>query len=163
MKKAIHDALGYLWVKNSIEAEKKRKADIEQENAKFQANVNAKWDYVYATKYWGTTELGYFATAQHGYPYRLHWFPEDEFIAILKRSGNPGFMGLWWNPKFGNMEDYFSEAKLEYVRGSMKPFLERGNRGDLPYLPYEKRDVVVKEIMEGTLPRTEFDDGRMWK
>ena len=42
MKKAIHDALGYLWVKNSIEAEKKRKADIEQENAKFQANVNAK-------------------------------------------------------------------------------------------------------------------------
>ena len=61
------------------------------------------------------------------------------------------------------MEDYFSEAKLEYVRGSMKPFLERGNRGDLPYLPYEKRDVVVKEIMEGTLPRTEFDDGRMWE
>ena len=163
MKKAIHDALGYLWVKNSIEAEKKRKADIAQENAKFQANVAAKWDYVYATKYWGTTELGYFATDRLGYPYRLHWFPKDEFIAILKRSGNPGFMGLWWNPKFGNMEDYFSEAKLEYVRGSMKPFLERGNRGDLPYLPYEKRDVVVKEIMEGTLPRTEFDDGRMWK
>ena len=163
MKKAIHDALGYLWVKNSIEAEKRRKADIEQENAKFQANVDAKWDYVYATKYCGTTALGYFATAQHGYPYRLHWFPKDEFIAILKRSGNPGFMGLWWNPKFGNMEDYFSEAKLEYVRGSMIPFLERGNRGDLPYLPYEKRDVVVKEIMEGTLPRTEFDDGRMWE
>ena len=64
MKKAIHDALGYLWVKNSIEAEKKRKADIEQENAKFQANVDAKWDYVYATKYWGTTELGYFTTAR---------------------------------------------------------------------------------------------------
>lgn len=163
MKKALHDALGYLWVKNSVEAEKKRKADIAQANAKFQAAVAAKWDYVYATKYWGTTELGYFATAQHGYPYRLHWFPKDEFIAILKRSGNPGFMGLWWNPKFGNMEDYFSEAKLEYVRGSMKPFLERGSRGDLPYLPYEKREDVVKEIMEGTLPRTEFDDGRMWE
>ncbi len=161
MKKAIHDALGYLWVKNSIEAEKKRKADIAQENAKFQANVNAKWDYVYATKYWDTTELGYFATAQHGYPYRLHWFPKDEFIAILKRSGNPGFMGLWWNPKFGNMEDYFSEAKLEYVRRSMKPFLMRGKRLNLPGLPYERREDVVKEIMEGTMPRTEFDGGKI--
>lgn len=60
MKKALHDALGYLWVKNSVEAEKKRKADIAQENARFQANVDAKWEYVYATKYWGTTELGYF-------------------------------------------------------------------------------------------------------
>ena len=163
MKKALHDALGYLWVKNSVEAEKKKKEDIARENARIQVAIDSKWDYVYATNYWGTTELGYFATARHGYPYRLHWFPKDEFIAILKRSGNPGFMGLWWNPKFGNMEDYFSEAKLEYVRGSMKPFLERGNRGDLPYLPYEKRDVVVKEIMEGTLPRTEFDDGRMWE
>lgn len=161
MKKAIHDALGYLWVKNSIEAEKKRKADIEQENAKFQANVDAKWDYVYATKYWGTTELGYFTTARPGYPYRLHWFPKDEFIAILKRSGNPGFMGLWWNPKFGNMEDYFSEAKLEYVRGSMIPFLERGKRLDLPGLPYEKRKDVVDEIMKGTMPRTEFDGGKI--
>ena len=66
-------------------------------------------------------------------------------------------MGLWWNPKFGNMEDYFSEAKLEYVRGSMKPFLERGKRLDLPDLPYEKRKDVVDEIMKGILPRTEFD------
>ena len=161
MKKAIHDALGYLWVKNSIEAEKKRKADIAQENAKFQANVNAKWDYVYATKYWDTAELGYFATAQHGYPYRLHWFPKDEFIAILKRSGNPAFQGLWWNPKFGNMEDYFSEAKLEYVRRSMEPFLMRGKRLNLPGLPYERREDVVKEIMEGTMPRTEFDGGKI--
>ena len=120
--------------------------------------MDAKWDYVYATKYWGTTELGYFTTARPGYPYRLHWFPKDEFIAILKRSGNPGFMGLWWNPKFGNMEDYFSEAKLEYVRGSMIPFLERGKRLDLPGLPYEKRKDVVDEIMKGILPRTEFND-----
>ena len=163
MKKALHDALGYLWVKNSVEAEKKRKADVAQLNANFQAAVDAKWDYTYATEYWGTTELGYFATARHGYPYRLHWFPKDEFIAILKRSGNPGFMGLWWNPKFGNMEDYFSEAKLEYVRNSMVPFLVRGMRLNLPDLPYEKREDVVKEIMEGTLPRTEFDDGRMWE
>lgn len=161
MKKALHDALGYLWVKNSVEAEKKRKADVAQLNANFQAAVDAKWDYVYATKYWGTTELGYFATARHGYPYRLHWFPKDEFIAILKRSGNPGFMGLWWNPKFGNMEDYFSEAKLEYVRNSMVPFLVRGMRLNLPDLPYEKRREVVKEIMEGTMPRTEFDGGKI--
>lgn len=158
MKKALHDALGYLWVKNSVEAEKKKKADVAQLNANFQAAVDAKWDYVYATKYWGTTELGYFTTARPGYPYRLHWFPKDEFIAILKRSGNPAFQGLWWNPKFGNMEDYFSEAKLEYVRRSMGPFLMRGMRLNLPGLPYERREDVVKEIMEGTMPRTEFDD-----
>lgn len=158
MKKALHDALGYLWVKNSVEAEKKKKADVAQLNANFQAAVDAKWDYVYATKYWGTTELGYFTTARPGYPYRLHWFPKDEFIAILKRSGNPAFQGLWWNPKFGNMEDYFSEAKLEYVRRSMEPFLMRGMRLNLPGLPYERREDVVKEIMEGTMPRTEFDD-----
>ena len=161
MKKALHDALGYLWVKNSVEAEKKKKADVAQLNANFQAAVHAKCDYVYATKYWGTTELGYFTTARPGYPYRLHWFPKDEFIAILKRSGNPAFQGLWWNPKFGNMEDYFSEAKLEYVRRSMKPFLERGERLNLPGLPYERREDVVKEIMEGTMPRTEFDDGKI--
>ena len=158
MKKALHDALGYLWVKNSVEAEKKKKADVAQLNANFQAAVDAKWDYVYATKYWGTTELGYFTTARPSYPYRLHWFPKDEFIAILKRSGNPAFQGLWWNPKFGNMEDYFSEAKLEYVRRSMEPFLMRGMRLNLPGLPYERREDVVKEIMEGTMPRTEFDD-----
>ena len=158
MKKALHDALGYLWVKNSVEAEKKKKADVAQLNANFQAAVDAKWDYVYATKYWGTTELGYFTTARPGYPYRLHWFPKDEFIAILKRGGNPAFQGLWWNPKFGNMEDYFSEAKLEYVRRSMEPFLMRGMRLNLPGLPYERREDVVKEIMEGTMPRTEFDD-----
>ena len=70
-------------------------------------------------------------------------------------------MGLWWNPKFGNMEDYFSEAKLEYVRGSMKPFLMRGMRLNLPGLPYEKRDDVVDEIMKGTMPRTEFDGGKI--
>lgn len=163
MKKALHDALGYLWVKNSVEAEKKKKEDIARENARIQVAIDSKWDYVYATNYWGTTELGYFATARHGYPYRLHWFPKDEFIAILKRSGNPASQGLWWNPKFGNMEDYFSEAKLEYVRNSMDPLLVRGMRGDFPDLPYEKRKEVVKEIMEGTLPRTEFDDGRMWE
>ena len=59
------------------------------------------------------------------------------------------------------MEDYFSEAKLEYVRRSMKPFLMRGQRLNLPGLPYERREDVVKEIMEGTMPRTEFDGGKI--
>ena len=164
MKKAIHDALGYLWVKNSLEADKKRKEDIAQENARIQVAINSKWDYTYATNYWGTTELAFFCTDQDGYPYRLHWFPKDEFVAILKKDKSADFGGLWWNPKFGSMEDYFTEKELEHMRGSMIPFLERGKRGDLPDLPYEKRKEVVKEIMEGTMPRTEFDnDDRMWR
>ena len=41
MKKAVHDTLGYLWVKNSVEADKKRQADIAQENGKIAA---AMWE-----------------------------------------------------------------------------------------------------------------------
>ena len=58
MKKAVHDTLGYLWVKNSVEADKKRQADIAQENGKIAAAMWEKRRYDFGVNWWGTTELG---------------------------------------------------------------------------------------------------------
>ena len=165
MKKAVHDTLGYLWVKNSVEADKKRKEDIAQENAKIRVAVDSRWDYVYATNYWGTSDLGYLGSAPSKFPYRLHWFPKDEFIAIFKSDiKNAWLTGIWWNPKFGNMRDYFTEKELNILRRTMCNVLAKGDYKSVSHVPYSRRDEYVEQILTGTMPRTELDDDdRMWR
>lgn len=165
MKKAIHDALGYLWVKNSLEADKKRKEDIAQENARIQVAINSKWDYIYATNYWGTTDLGYIGNAPSEFPYRLCWFPKDEFIAIFKSDiKRSRLSGIWWNPKFGDMRDYFIEKELDVLRQTMRNMLGEGDSRHVSHIPYPQRDEYIEQILTGAMPRAEFDDDdRMWR
>ena len=165
MKKAVHDALGYLWVKNSIEADKERKADIARENAKVKFAVDSKWDYVYATNYWHTTDLGYIGNAPSKFPYRLHWFPKDEFIAVFKSDiKRSRLSGIWWNPKFGDMRDYFTEKELDILRQTMRNMLGEGDSDNVSHIPYPQREEYVEQILTGAMPRTELDDDdRMWR
>ena len=62
MKKALHDALGYLWVKNSLEADKKRKQEIASEDARLGWGIDGRREFLFSAKWWGTTELGYVGT-----------------------------------------------------------------------------------------------------
>ena len=157
MKKAVHDTLGYLWVKNSVEADKKRQADIAQENGKIAAAIFHKQEYDFGVNWWGTTELGYLASSSSKYPFELVWFPKEELIEEIRRcfkiySDND----IWWNPKFGNIEECFEGEELKkvqlYVKGMvMRKWLDRG-RG----YSEDEIDMVTKEISEGTMPRTEL-------
>ena len=56
MKKALHDALGYLWVKNSLEAGKKRKQEIANENGRIEVAISHKQNYLLCVNWWGTAE-----------------------------------------------------------------------------------------------------------
>lgn len=157
MKKAVHDTLGYLWVKNSVEADKKRQADIAQENVKIYNAEREKRKYDFGANWWGTTELGYIAAASTDYPYELLWFPKKELIEEIHKSFKLfGHNEIWWNPKFGNIEECFEGEELKkvqlYVKGMvMKKWLDR-SRG----YSDDEIDMVAKEISEGTLPRTEL-------
>lgn len=159
MKKAVHDALGYLWVKNSIEADKKRKEDIAHENSKIRFVISEKRDYELGVNWWHTTELGYLGTSPDEFPFELRWYPKDVFIAAVKKDPRVSpYGGFWWNPKFGNMEDYFDEKELKIIRNSIAfMFLQRQHL-DYPRLPLDKQDEHITEIIRGVMPRTEFDD-----
>lgn len=157
MKKAVHDTLGYLWVKNSVEADKKRQADIAQENGKIAAAMYHKQKYDFGVNWWGTTELGYLASSSSDYPFELTWFPKKEMIEeILKCFKIYSSNRIWWNPRFGNIEECFEGEELKKVQFYVKSqlmwkWLDRG-RG----YSEDEIDMVAKEISEGILPRTEL-------
>lgn len=159
MKKAVHDTLGYLWVKNSVEADKKRQADIAQENGKIAAAMWVKSRYDFSVKWWGTTELGYLGGCVHGFPYDLVWHPKEKLIELLKENPNrSSFSGFWWNPKFGNMEDYFTEDELKILRRTLWSTLMEGDGDQLYHVPIDKREEYALEISRGILPRTEYSE-----
>ncbi len=159
MKKAVHDTLGYLWVKNSVEADKKRQADIAQENGKIAAAMWEKRRYDFGVNWWGTTELGYLGGYVKGYPYELEWFPKDKLIEFMKENPRRSqCSGFWWNPKFGNMEDYFTEDELKLLRRTLWSTLMEGDGNQLYHVPIGKREEYALEISRGILPRTEYSE-----
>ena len=159
MKKAVHDTLGYLWVKNSVEADKKRQADIAQENAKIYEAERLKRRYDFGVNWWGTTELGYLGGCTKEYPMELKWFPKEKLIELMKENpSRSAFTGFWWNPKFGNMEDYFTEDELGIIRKTLWSTLMEGDGDQLYHVPIDKREEYALEISRGILPRTEYSE-----
>lgn len=164
MKKALHDALGYLWVKNSLEADKKRKEEIANENARIQWAINDRQNYNLCVEWWGTTELGYTGNT-FTYPEEIKWLPKKEMIQVLKKRPYVAAAGIWWNPKFGNMEDCFTEMEMRELRYSVQERLATGDRR-MNTLPgdFEENNAYKKaqteEIIKGILPRTTFEDVR---
>lgn len=164
MKKALHDALGYLWVKNSLEADKKRKEEIANENGRIEVAISHKQNYLLCVKWWGTAELGYTGNT-FVYPGEIKWLPKKEMVNVLKERPYIANGGIWWNPKFGNMEDYFTEAEMKKMRYGVQTELSDGDRW-MSTLPgnFEENNaykkVQTEEIIKGILPRTTFEDVR---
>ena len=156
MKKALHDALGYLWVKNSLEADKKRKQEIASENGRIQIAVDDRRDFLFSAKWWGTTELGYIGTWISGLPDEVKWFPKDKFIEFFKRNSKLSSMsGIWWNPKWGDMENYFNDDELKDLRYSITNVLGKRDYCFFSHVPPERRKQYALEISRGIVPRTE--------
>lgn len=158
MKKALHDALGYLWVKNSLEADKKRKQEIANENDRIQIAADRRKYFLFGVKWWGTTELGYAGLGLSGFPDELRWYPKDEFIKAFKIQPKAGYYcGAWWNPKWGDMKDYFSEEELKTIRFGFEDLIRHRYPNDFPRLTPEQEQQRALEISCGTMPRTEFN------
>ena len=164
MKKALHDALGYLWVKNSLEADKKRKQEIASENGRIEVAISNQQNYQLCVAWWGTTELGYTGIT-FVFPDEIKWLPKEKMIEVLK--ANPGLTagcggGIWWNPKFGNMEDFFTEEEMKRMRYGIQIKLEAGQRSMGTLASFDETNayqkVQTEEIIKGTLPRTTFED-----
>lgn len=162
MKKALHDALGYLWVKNSLEADKKRKQEIASEDARLGWGIDDRRDFLFSAKWWGTTELGYIGISPGKVPDEVKWFPKDKFIEIFKQDSRLSTMsGIWWNPKWGNMEDYFDSDELKNLRVSIQNLLSGGITRSSSHIPYEYQEQYALEISRGIMPRT--GPVREWK
>ena len=160
MKKELHDALGYLWVKNSLEADKKRKQEIASEDARLGWGIDGRREFLFSAKWWGTTELGYVGTSIGGFPDEVQWFPRDEFIALFKKKLNLSYdTGIWWNPKWGNMENYFTEEEMKTLRVSVRNVLNEGHLK--AYVPWSQREKYAEEMIHGIVPRT--GPVREWK
>ncbi|MDY3245056.1 MAG: hypothetical protein SOX38_14120 [Candidatus Limiplasma sp.] len=162
MKKALHDALGYLWVKNSLEADKKRKQEIASEDARLGWGIDGRREFLFSAKWWGTTELGYINTWISKVPDEVQWFPKDQFIAYFKKQLNLSKTGgIWWNPKWGNMEDYFTEEEMKTLRVSVRNILGKEDARFSAHVPWEQREKYAEEMIHGIVPRTE--PIRKWK
>lgn len=89
-------------------------------------------------------------------PNEVQWFPKDQFIAYFKKQLNLSKTGgIWWNPKWGNMEDYFTEEKMETLRVSVRNILGKWDARFSAHIPWDQREKYAEEMIHGIVPRTE--------
>ena len=69
-----------------------------------------------------------------------------QFIAYFKKQLNLSKTGgIWWNPKWGNMEDYFTEEEMKTLRVSVRNILGKEDARFSAHVPWEQREKYAEE------------------